>query len=278
MSLRKSNRGFTMLELIMSLGLGLLIAAAATQLFVTNLQGFNTQRGVSDVLDNGRFALDFIGRDVRKVGMPPPGMSAPEFVPIVAEVVAMPGAAGDLLTLDNQATPGLGRSDQLVIQRLIEASTVTCEGNMVEIDPTIMPRPKIYLVSRYFLREDVPTGATSALACDGGWHDGTTLHDVGDAGVVLLGSVENLQLQLGVGASEVPTRYMRPDEYATLPLPRPPVLAVRMGMLVASVDTTGEQVGEAQDLNVLDALVDNVPADGRIRRVFVTSIALRNAL
>lgn len=278
MSQRKRNRGFTMIELIVSMGLGLLVAAAATQLFLTNLQGFNTQRGMGDVQDNGRFALDFINRDVRQTGLSPEGQSEAAFVPVVAEVTAMPGAAGDLLTLDSQATPGLGRSDQLVIQRLIEASTVTCEGNLVEVDPDITPKPTRYLVSRYFLREDVATGATSALACDGGWHDGSTLHDVGDAGVVLLGSVENLQVQLGVGTSSVPTRYMRPDEYATLPLPRPQILVVRMGALVASADTTGGQVGAAPDLNVLDALVDDVPADGRIRRVFVTSIAIRNEL
>lgn len=271
MSLRKSNRGFTLIELIVSLGLGLLIAAAAMQLFITNVQGFNTQRGVSDVLDNGRFVLDFINRDVRQAGLSQAGVAAASFVPVVVDVLDMPGATGALLTLNGLATPGLGNSDQLVTQRLARVDTVDCEGNAVPKDN--------YVVSRYFLRADMVSNATSALACDGGWHDSNNLFGMGDAGVVLLGSAENLQVQLGVAMTASTVRYMRADDYALLSTPRPPVIAIRLGALVASVDVAGEQVGNvAPDLNVLDALVNDIPADGRIRRVFVTSIALRNEM
>ena len=54
-------RGFTLIELMVSLAIGLLVALAAVQMFVTNQQSFNLQRGMGDVQDNGRFALDFIG-------------------------------------------------------------------------------------------------------------------------------------------------------------------------------------------------------------------------
>ena len=47
MSTHSRSRGFTLIELIIALGLGVLVAAAATQLFVTNLMGFNLQRGMS---------------------------------------------------------------------------------------------------------------------------------------------------------------------------------------------------------------------------------------
>lgn len=267
---RKSQYGFTLIELIVSLGLGLLIAAAATQLFVTNVQGFNAQRGISDVQDNGRFALDFINRDVRQAGVAPAGSSVSPYPPVVTDIADMPGATPDLLTMGNVASPGLGASDQLVIQRLALVDSVDCEGNAVLAGQ--------YIVSRYFLRADVASEATSALACDGGSHNTTVLSGIGDAGIVLLGSVENMQVQLGVGNAEVPVRYLRPEQYPAPPAPRPQILTVRLGALVASVDTTGDQMGEAPDLNVLDALVNDIPADGRIRRVFVTSVALRNQL
>lgn len=270
MSTHSRSRGFTLIELIIALGLGVLVAAAATQLFVTNLMGFNLQRGMSDVQDNGRFALDFINRDVRQAGVRPAGALESLFPPVAVSVSEMPGSAAATLTTDSVSTTGLGDSDQLVIQRLTLTDTVDCEGNDVAANR--------YVVSRYFLRADAASGSESALACDGGSHDTTALTGIGDAGIVLLGSVENMQVQLGIGTAGVPTQYLRPDQYALLATPRPRVLAVRLGALVVSVDRTGEQLGDAPDLNVLDALVNDIPADGRIRRVFVTSIALRNEL
>ncbi|MDO8268414.1 MAG: PilW family protein [Moraxellaceae bacterium] len=264
------SRGFTMIELMISLVLGLLVAAAATQLLLTNATSFSQQRGISDVQDNGRFALDFINRDVRAAGMRPDGAFINPFLAVVVDAAEMPGASADWLTANGVSATGLGSSDQLLIQRLTLEDTVDCEGNAVTAGN--------YVVSRYFLRADVGTNAESALACDGGWHDQSALSNVGDAGVVLLGAVENMQVLLGTGLAGYPMRYLRPDEYALLAAPRPPVLVVRLGVMVSSVDRSGPQMGDAPDLNVLDQLVDDVPGDGRIRRVFVTSIALRNEL
>lgn len=270
MNRRSRNQGFTLIELMISLGLGLLVAAAATQLFVTNLQGFNLQRGISDVQDNGRFALDFINRDVRQAGIRPVGALTAQFPEIAMSTTDMPGATAALVTGNGVTTVGLGSSDQLVMQRLTLTDTVDCEGNLVPANN--------YVVSRYFLRADAASGSQSALACDGGYHDGSTLNNVGDAGIVLLGSVQNMQLQFGIGTAKVPTQYLRPDQYVALAAPRPTILAVRLGALVASMDATGKQIGVAPTLNVLDATVNSIPGDGRIRRVFVTSIALRNEL
>ncbi len=274
MSTHSRSRGFTLIELIIALGLGVLVAAAATQLFVTNLMGFNLQRGMSDVQDNGRFALDFINRDVRQSGVRPAGSLDNTNPPVTIIASEMPGATAAILTSNGVSTTGLGSSDQLLIPRMIVADSVDCEGNEVLFDPG----KNTYVVSRYFLRADAASGSASALACDGGSHDTTALSNIGDAGIVLLGSVENMQVQLGIGAAGVPTQYLRPDQYILLAAPRPRILAVRLGVMVTSVDRTGEQLGDAPDLNVLDALVNDVPADGRIRRVFVTSIALRNEL
>lgn len=274
MNSRSKNLGFTMIELMISLGLGLLVGAAATQLFLTNLEGFNLQRGISDVQDNGRFALDYINRDIRQAGVRPMGSFTTNYPPVVVGTGEMPGATAAILTSNSATTTGLGSSDQLLIQRMIVADSVDCEGNKVAFDST----KNTYVVSRYFLRADAASDSTSALACDGGSHDTSTLSNIGDAGVALLGSAENMQVQLGVGAAGVPTQYYRPDQYIALAAPRPRILAVRIGLMVTSTDRTGKQLGAAPVLNVLDAVVNNAPADGRIRRVFVTSIALRNEL
>lgn len=270
MHIGKRSRGFTLIELMVSLGLGVLVAAIAAQLFVTNLMSFNAQRGISDVQDNGRFAIDFINRDVRQSGLRPAGALINPYPAIVVKESNMPGATATTLTTNSvTGSTGLGSSDQLVMQRLTLVDTVDCEGNTVLANR--------YVVSRYFLRKDDASGSESALACAGGSHDTATLDaNVAKAGTVLMSSVENMQVQLGVGSAGVPVRYYRPDEYAALSDPKPRILAVRVGLLASSMDSTGKQLGEVPDIQVLDATVDNAPGDGRIRRVFVTSIALRN--
>lgn len=270
MMARKHMQGFTLVELLVSMGLGLLVVAIATQLLVTNLSSFNAQRGIADVQDNGRFALDFINRDVRQAGLRPAGALLNPFSSVVMDAAVQ---TDNLVTLNKKSdSTGLGSgdelSDQLVIQRLTLEDTVDCEGNTVTAGN--------YVVSRYFLREDKSSGSGSALACDGGYHNSTAPTNLNDDGIVLLASVENFQVLLGVGSSGVPTRYYKPDEYVLLAAPRPKVLAVRLGALVTSMDTTGGQIGSSPDMAVLNATVQNVPSDGRIRRVFVTSIALRN--
>lgn len=261
------HHGFTMVELMVSLALGMLVAAAATQLLVTNAVSFTAQRGITDVQDNGRFAMDFISRDIRPAGLKPANTYDNQYPSIVVEAPQMPGATAAVITTNAAPSTGLGASDQLLVQRLTLVETVDCEGNAVPANR--------YVVSRYFLRADPATNAESALACDGGFHDETVLSGVGDTGVVLLGGVENFQVLLGVGNAGYPERFFRPDEYALLPTPRPRVIAVRVGTLVASADRT-QQVAALPDLNVLDEVVEDLPNDGRIRRVFVTSIALRN--
>ena len=57
--------GFTLIELMISLTLGLMIMLAAMQLLLTNQMSFNLQSGMRNVQENGRFALDYINRTVR---------------------------------------------------------------------------------------------------------------------------------------------------------------------------------------------------------------------
>lgn len=266
---RMKASGFTLLELLISVALGGLIAAAAVQLFTTNATGFTLMRGLSDVQDNGSFAVDFINRDVRQAGLRPAGLGA-GFVPVIMDVAQMPGATPNLLTGDGVAALGIGNSDRLVVQRLAPVATVDCEGNAVAAGS--------YVVSRYFLRADDASGSASALACDGGSHNGVVANGLGDNGVVLLTSVENMQIQLGVGDAGVPVRYFTAAQYNALAAPRPRIITVRVGVMVGALESAGANLAEQRDMRVLDEDIAGaaIPRDGRIRRVFVTSIALRN--
>lgn len=61
--------GFTLLELMISLALGLVIAAAATMLFLTGQKSYVLQTGMSDLQDNGNFGLNYIVKDIRSTNL-----------------------------------------------------------------------------------------------------------------------------------------------------------------------------------------------------------------
>ncbi|TCB48968.1 prepilin-type N-terminal cleavage/methylation domain-containing protein [Acinetobacter sp. ANC 4779] len=61
----KFHAGFTLIELMISLALGLVIAAAATMLFLTGQKSYVLQSGMSDLQDNANFGLNYIVKDIR---------------------------------------------------------------------------------------------------------------------------------------------------------------------------------------------------------------------
>ncbi|WP_277606323.1 PilW family protein [Acinetobacter sp. NIPH 2699] len=61
----KASSGFTLVELMLSLALGLIITAAAILLFLTGQRSLSMQQGVSDIQDNANFGLNYITQDIR---------------------------------------------------------------------------------------------------------------------------------------------------------------------------------------------------------------------
>lgn len=61
-------RGLTLVELMISLALSLLLGLALVQLFIGNKQTFRMQESSARLQENGRFALEFITRDMRVAG------------------------------------------------------------------------------------------------------------------------------------------------------------------------------------------------------------------
>lgn len=57
--------GFTLIELMLSLTLGLIITASAILLFLAGQKSLSMQQGVSDIQDNANFGLNYIVQDIR---------------------------------------------------------------------------------------------------------------------------------------------------------------------------------------------------------------------
>lgn len=61
----QTQQGYTLIELMVALALGLLISAAAIQLFITSQTTFNLQQGGADVQDSSIFGLELLSRNAR---------------------------------------------------------------------------------------------------------------------------------------------------------------------------------------------------------------------
>ncbi|ENU21857.1 hypothetical protein F993_03786 [Acinetobacter proteolyticus] len=61
----KSQSGFTLIELMVALVLGLIVVAAAVQLFTGGILSSRLQQANAEIQDSGIFGLDYIVRDIR---------------------------------------------------------------------------------------------------------------------------------------------------------------------------------------------------------------------
>ncbi|MFC3902981.1 type IV pilus assembly protein PilW [Acinetobacter marinus] len=65
----KQQTGFTLIELMIALALGLVISAAAIMLFLTAQRSVAFQKGLSELQDNANFGLNYIVKDVRLLNL-----------------------------------------------------------------------------------------------------------------------------------------------------------------------------------------------------------------
>lgn len=64
----RHQRGLTLVELMIAMLLGLFLVGGLLQIFISSKQTYRMQEGLSRLQENGRFALDFITRDIRMAG------------------------------------------------------------------------------------------------------------------------------------------------------------------------------------------------------------------
>ncbi len=63
-----SQRGFTIVEIMVAMLLGLILMAGVVSLMIGNKRSFNEQTEMSRLQENARFAIEFLTRDIRMAG------------------------------------------------------------------------------------------------------------------------------------------------------------------------------------------------------------------
>lgn len=67
--LQQRQLGLTLIEILIAMVLGIFLLAGVVQIFTGSQRNYQMQENLSRLQENGRFAMDFITRDVRMVGL-----------------------------------------------------------------------------------------------------------------------------------------------------------------------------------------------------------------
>lgn len=65
----RTAAGFTLIELMIAMILGLIVIAGVTSVFLAGQQSFRTNDALADVQDNTRIAFELMARDIRQAGL-----------------------------------------------------------------------------------------------------------------------------------------------------------------------------------------------------------------
>lgn len=266
------QQGFTLIELMISLILGLLVIAAAMAIFLSGQRSLNMQTGMSELQQNSIFGLSQLTHDLRHVNLnttttykitkATPGGG------IVFSATNFPGISTAHVTTQNiKATNMNMNSDQLTIQYMPNMSgLVNCEGTEL----TNFTRPNI---QRYYIEETSSGSGRYNLMCDAGGSSGT----LGSGAQVLLQDIEVFKVRFGVKTAKGGIRYKLPNELTNTDV----ILSAEVGVIARS----SSSVGTDKDINPNRSFAlfgQNVQLNSSIptpylREVFSQVVVFRNS-
>lgn len=289
------QQGFTLVELMISLVLGLLISAAAVQIYLTNARTSTMQKSGSELQDASVFGIQFLENHIRLANL---GNAASNITDttVGGGIVLTPSnivnatstpASTTVLTNSTGDTGWTGvsntnvGSDQLTIQFTnTTGSTISdCEGADIETNATV--------IERYFLRAATVATNGLVLACDAERVTETgSITNFGGAGQEFITNVDQFKVLLGTQTIADPAdssvvggqlAYISPNAYKVLPK-KSAIMAIKVGMIVrgstAIVGTDGRSTFSVLgNTNTLKSGVDTK----RVRTTYESTTLLRNA-
>lgn len=289
-----SIAGFTLIELMISLVLGLLISAAVMQVYLVNTRTITVQQSASEVQDSSIFAMQSIEEHLRLANLGNPIDYITDttdhggIVLTQANLGASNTTDAKFFTIDASTGPSNidGKpSDQLVIQykNITPHAMYDCEGEEIN------PGSSDWVVERYFVR-DISNSKTAttkdlALACSAGRvdTDGNITDSFEDNGAIIVTAVDQFKILLGVQAAVDELTYLPPSVYLDIELPtkgqKPAITGVKLGMIVRSSTPliTDTDADEFTLLGSEHALIEDDSRKKYYRRSYESTVLLRSA-
>lgn len=121
--MRHKQAGLTIIELMLSLALSLFLILVAAQFFVANKMTYRTQQAQADVQERGRFAMSWLGQQIRQAGYVANSQIASSFSTLYPAV----NVSGTALSA-SQLFAGSSSSLILRVRGADDTNIVDCQG------------------------------------------------------------------------------------------------------------------------------------------------------
>lgn len=250
----RAHRGFTLVELLIALTIGLLITVLISQVFVGSKRAYATTDDLSRMQENMRYAHDLLGRSVRMASY----MSAPGNLQVSFDTYPGQFDGANSAVAGADGTTNNPDSITLKFQGTADGATVDCLGNVVAENAI---STNIFTVETV---NGVPSLTCKLLAAN--------------TPTVLVTDVDNMQILYG----EELNGDFNADHYvpATLVADMNRVVSIRMALLFRTPNP-GMRALNNPDTTQYNLLGKMLPAFSgpdatRIRRVMTVTFALRN--
>jgi type IV pilus assembly protein PilW len=273
----KSECGFTLVEILISMAMGLVIAGAVIQIMVSNTVTEKLNRAMSSTQESGRFIINRLRNEMLMVGLY--DQMNPKLNLNVDVVNEDSFVRNHPIVLPNDfvVRPALGSkqgnsggSDTLVVSL---QGKMDCRGYTLGYSND----DEFYVVNEYFV-------SNNKLKCRG--FDGRYLRGQkteeghnNHIEITILDDVSNFQVTYGVtdmastSGSAIPTRYITADNIEAAANNGKTVVALRLAIVVkADSDITVETKPSFKLLNE----ASYTPSDNGLYKSFETTITLRN--
>ena len=290
--------GFTLIELMISLVLGLIVSAAVIQVYLINVKTSSIQASGSELQDASVFGLQQLEKSIRlanlgnpttridgttrnggivltglNIGVANPNPNEPNPYPNTGYLTRR---AGDTAVGTNGWT-GISNtntnSDQLTIQytNITGAPMIDCEGATAAVNDIV--------IERYFVRLATSNTSTTAikdlvLACDAGRANKTgdiatftpssDSKNFGQAGQEFIVNVDQFKVLLGsqytTGTNAGQLIYLPSSAYLAITTDKPVITSVKIGLIVHGSTPI---IGSAEQSEF--ALLGQSPTDNKLK-------------
>ncbi|MCC2614655.1 PilW family protein [Aestuariibacter halophilus] len=274
------NSGFSLIEIMIALTLGLVISGAIIQVMVSNSVTERLNRAMASAQEGGRFIMSRMRQELLMTGRYDL-LSADlnRDVDVVDEAnfvwnhpIPLPGDFDAAAAIG--ATQGAGGgNDTLVVSLLTNAD---CRGVTHGYDAAA--GEEFYVVNQYFVEG-------TELKCRG--YDGRVLRgqkapegNDGDAAYTLLDEVHSFQVLYGITNSAVtndnsarPVQFVRADQLAAELAVNSQVVAIRIALLIKGEGNV--EIAPLPQFKLLNEDAMNAPSN-HLYKQFETTVTLRN--
>lgn len=252
---RKYSKGYTLIELMISVSLGLAMMSVAMQYLVGSSASFSATESAGRTQENGRFALSMITDELRMAGYGDPNAGArPGFFYTEACGGFDPCTANgantdaDRIAVWSDPPPDDGTETDCT------ASALAANAQVANV---------------YYLETDATSGVTS-LMCRG---FDVTAGAWNATAQPLIDGIDNMQILYGVTAAGDISRYISADAVADWSA----VISVRLALLVSTGMENGSSGLDTRTYELIDA-PELEYEDAFNRSVFSTTVVINNAL